>query len=815
MSYSSVSSAHEPETIIEKLSNEICEAVDSTVKGISNRDEAQARCFLGKSDLDQILDRRSLARLFKCLLTEIESALPQGYSNDGSESERSVITNIDDTVNHCIEQTIGDPSRTALLALLLYQDREELLFMFMHWLKPSDPILPSDNSMPLTSEVLCQYSVPRKYHRAIVRDQALFRPVTIRMSQSHEFQTIDRLPFVGAQTNPKSGSSGIVLTTAIARCHWEIESDGRFVVGNPERSMVVALKTFKDIPTVRNMEEATEEFQIERGILQKLRNSNIKHNMIMLDWGSISINDEAGKPISHSLIFELATFSLADFLKDERRARTYTTKSLLLARLIDIVEALACLHDNLKTMHLDIKPDNILVFEKGTSHSDNQNQDQHELIWKLSDFGLARKMGASQRSGHNRIDLSDQPSRSSATLATRPAGIFQAPEIQERNSSQAGRGSDVWSIGCVALMVLAFVCNGPTEVSKLTSRLPVDFMQGGGCQSLFYVRSDSHPWYNGDVQHYSYQYMENFNPDIGYIPTTQPQLQAAINPQVITWSNVLFDSYQRQPEQHLIQQWFEIVFRSVLLIDHRKRTKAKKLRDKLSHVQRQWRSYEADPSNATEFQSTSNFQSTNSPRVQRRGLAHQDDTHHPTLHPGIAPEERVQDSSPTRNDYVGELPDQTISRVPHRIISHESREVRPDKPLGSAIKDNDAVTVRIELDRDPGQLSHPCAGPNIYPIHWAISNKAYSALDVLLERSDKSITGIVCRGRTALQLACTSSGDTKALKCIRQHQKNFEITKQDYVECRKQLGSEPQKVLDNIYKTREPQAEKKSSFFRR
>ncbi|OAL48074.1 kinase-like protein, partial [Pyrenochaeta sp. DS3sAY3a] len=493
-SHSSVSSVVEFESFTETLLKQIRDAVDSTVKDVP-LEEGLARCFLARSDLDSILHSRPLEQLFRDIRTKRTPATPRRHIQDASEGERGGDINIDATIDRYIAMTTGIHSRTALLAMLIYQDREELLTLFLEWLDDyADAKGPSDDSIPFTIADLLQYRVPKKLCRSIIQNQAIFRPITIRQSQHRDFQTTDRLPFVGARTDIKNGSSGTVFHTTIAPRHWEIKSGDSYVSGNPTQPMVIALKTFREIPGFRDMQETTYDFEIERDILKELRSSNVTHNMIMLDWGSFTVIDDHGHPTSHSLIFELATFSLADFLRDDRRAKLYKTKSLLLKKLVDVVEALACLHDTFKTMHLDIKPDNILVFEKGSSHSDIHNEDQGGLIWKLSDFGLARKFGTNQRSGHNTVDSGDQPSRSSATLATRPAGVYQAPEIQERNSSQAGRGSDVWSIGCVALMIMAFVCGDPSEVFKLTNCLPVDFMGGGGCQNLFYVRNDSRPW---------------------------------------------------------------------------------------------------------------------------------------------------------------------------------------------------------------------------------------------------------------------------------------------------------------------------------
>ncbi|KAI0569598.1 SPS1 Serine/threonine protein kinase, partial [Pyrenophora tritici-repentis] len=252
--------------------------------------------------------------------------------------------------------------------------------------------------------------------------------------------------------------------------------------------------------------------------------------MVMLDLGSITIRDGEGIPVSHSIIFELATFSLGDFpemstsksswldsyrlqitdniearaqwhvpendfLKTEKAEKRRKT-SVLFAKLADLVKALEHLHRDLDLLHLDIKPDNILVFEGEPSNQDNEKEDEEKLLWKLSDFGLARKKRDKARVGlgGHYWHSSYQESRSSNISATRPAGVYQAPEVQQPGSSGVGKRSDVWSMGCVTLMVLAFATYSVPGVKELESQLFVKFKHWGGSQSLFYHRSDSYLW---------------------------------------------------------------------------------------------------------------------------------------------------------------------------------------------------------------------------------------------------------------------------------------------------------------------------------
>ena len=854
----------------EDLTTEIRRAVESTVVGITVSGERAARWFLGKADQERILNSSSLAQLYRELTTKypahLELSSGRSHLANGNEREgHDHNAHYDDVIDLCVEATI---TRKALLALFLYQDREPLLIAFLQWIlhvvsgvlsetfTSGDIDVPVDESMPFTEMSLERYGIAQKYHQEILHNQWIFEPVNIRKNQHRELSTNHRLPFIGAQVKSKAGSSGTVSEATIARMHWEIQDGPRIIIGNPDDNHVVAVKTFKEIPIVRDMKTTTEEFKIERGILQDLRRCNTKHDMIMLDWGSITVLDDVGNPLSHSLIFELATFSLQDFFESERRSDTYTKKSLLLARLVDLVDALAILHDSLGTLHLDIKPDNILVFERGSSRSDNQNGDPEKLVLKLSDFGLARKIGTRQRNGHNRIDSSYQPSRSSATSATRPAGTYQGPEIQQQDSSRAGRGSDVWSMGCVALMMLAFVTGGPGEVSKLTHRLPVDFLGRDGRQSLFYIRSDSHPWENGDVEHFRYQYMERFKPVIGQIRGTQPPLQAAVNPQVIMWSNVLYATYDGDDEQQFIHDWLEAIFCSTLLIDLKQRIKAAELHEKLRDIKHSWHMYEENPEAFSNHRVSSGprlalpkVKSAGSPNRTSQPLREPENqpqqalpvppitsqpptppesplpmptrSDNPQLDEGIAtivplgtpllsipgsappasgvgPGSLVPNMEPLQSRITSLVPNQASNAHPDA-----SRSPAPSNPFTSslctAIKANDENAVRRELGDGNKRLKEPCPGTGTYPIHCALKYRAYNALAVLLEKADPDIMDLECGGRTALEMACEDGGRAEAFRCFQRYITCLNFPEDVYKEYKDELGTDARKAFMELY----------------
>jgi serine/threonine protein kinase len=653
--------------------------------------------------------------------------------------------------------------------------------------------------------------------------------VTIQKLRHHEITTSERLPYIGRHEPIKSGSQGQVFKAEIAPCHWEIrenedQENSDFVPGNPNSTKVVALKVFKAAEPARNMLEATLDFDIELIILRELRTYQTMHKMIMLHLGSITELDGAGHSIKHSLIFELASFSLGDLLSISNRAQKDIMPSGLLISLVDIVEALECLHDKLETLHLDIKPDNILIFE---NHSGSDKQ--YELVWKLSDFGLARKKEAKQRAASKQN--STATSRASTLPATRPAGLYQAPEIQKQETSQAGRGSDVWSMGCVTLMVLAFIYGGPVEVNDLERSLMVKFMDLGGREPLFYIRSDSYSWQHR-TSHICH-YLQNQDLDVGLIPRTAGPLRAALHPGLIDWSNILVeDSYAFRKEQKFVIYILRVIVGSVLLIDRSKRMGASDLRGKLAYIQREWEKYDLAPDNYVHPDALAELSFTRSRRSRgfETSPSGQSDESSPVRVPQVPTvlPTAITDSRATFRDLVEvtlhpipsieySVPDvpsqvhepvQAQTGTPASLVEREAPEdqrgltpelnPRIQEELCSAIEQNDATSVRFQLDQYPEMLGQLLPGAKRYSIHWALFNNAYQALDVLLEKASLEITNLPYNGRTALDLAL-DSGRPAALECIREHRDKFEFPLPLYEKRKKKLGREAKAIAKDLF----------------
>ncbi|KAJ4364795.1 hypothetical protein N0V95_000639 [Ascochyta clinopodiicola] len=449
------------EHISNKISDGIKKAIESTTAGIPGS-LVQIVRILPKGELETILRLQILRSYLRELFDDI---VEEGNLIGGGHEP----TGLDERIDNALTLITGDttrgiPPRRALLALFLYQRRTGLLAIFKSWLLSQRNDFPSDNDLPFSQQSLKEAGIPDRYHDYFNDYQSIFTPVVLRKGQNQTFTSKDRLPYIGAHLAKQEGSSGIVYTRKVAPRHWEVQlPNGGYIPAETVSPTIIALKVFNG---GQLGQEARADFEIERRILEDLRNSNFTHKMVLLDWGSIAIQDEQEPPIARSLIFECATYSLEEFLMGEKGLETSWTASLLLTKLADIVQACQSLHDNFDTLHLDIKPDNILVFKKAS-------KDDPNFEWKISGFGLARKRTAEPRAGHL-LDLNRSTSKSASLLATRDAGRYQAPEVQQRNASKAGQKSDVWSMGCVALMVLGFANNGPISVTGLTNVLQVE-----------------------------------------------------------------------------------------------------------------------------------------------------------------------------------------------------------------------------------------------------------------------------------------------------------------------------------------------------
>ncbi|CAI9637744.1 hypothetical protein GT037_008730 [Alternaria burnsii] len=737
---SSTSSSQPRDTQQQHLSGRISASIKSTIVGVPDS-ETQICRFLPKGDLTTILSEQALRTYLKELLSE----------------------STDEVVENALHRIIGDPecnepSRRALLALFLYHQRSGLLHHFKDWLLAPQHDFPSDEWLPFDQDRLDRTTLPPRCHEYIKDYQYIFIPSTIREDMHQTFHSKERLPYIGPPLASIDGSSGTVFTRKVAPGHWEEKrKNGSYAPADTTKPTVLAFKVFSGGHTGQ---EAETNFEIERNMLEDLRNGNYKHKMILLDSGSFVIRDET-RIIQHCLIFERATCTLEEFLTDEKRGLKSWTSSLLLTNLVGLVQALACLHDNLDTLHLDIKPDNILVFDRPPIQLEDGTLQEAKFEWKISDFGLARKRHAKERTGPL-YDRNRSASQSASLYATRPAGRFQAPEVQRRGSSKASRGSDVWSMGCVILMVLGFLVDTPSRVLRLLNSLQLEIVEGGVTDNLFYVTSDTYEWRSVMIKElYRFDYLDEPDPVIGIIPEAR-QMEAAVHPEVVKWSNQLFRWCNDKPEQPILKDALGIVFLRVLLIEKSQRIGAFYLSKRLADVRDRWKEIEAPSEPQNEH-----------PEPRSLHSLEPDDDNGVTTPPHGSDN---QGGSPVPSPIVEE---------PQPVALDHSRLCSAITQTGSASPKGFRQVIKEELIRDISQVREPCPllSCQSHPINVAIRHKSYDALEELLIKANSGDLIIPCSGcgdRTPLEEACERPGDPKALKYFKLYKSEFGVTREFY-----------------------------------
>ena len=190
-------------------------------------------------------------------------------------------------------------------------------------------------------------------------------------------------------------------------------------------------------------------------IIQSVKgHRNIATTRASLEWGN-----------TYSLFFDLAERNLwQHFMEDKDPVETLEERQRIFSRICGLAGALAHLHEGLKLhptneplqcYHLDLKPQNILVFGTG----DDQ-------IWKISDFGMSQikqtqPVGSQHEPKHHLLDRIFQSTKpnddpSSGVDNSRYGGTYAAPEAKEK-SDTVTRKTDVWSLGCVITLVITYL----------------------------------------------------------------------------------------------------------------------------------------------------------------------------------------------------------------------------------------------------------------------------------------------------------------------------------------------------------------------
>jgi serine/threonine protein kinase len=226
---------------------------------------------------------------------------------------------------------------------------------------------------------------------------------------------------------------------------------------------------------IRGDARGTRSYQTERRNLDLFKKGVTDCDVILKNFASFVHGS------SLNIIYPLADLDLHTFLEGnytafQNRADAFKPRHML-GQIRSLASALQFLHAELyidgqmsECAHLDLKPDNILVFWR-----DDGGTDECAGQWKITDFGISvvrsREPGSGQterRTGQRLApgDIAREISSRERSLiqAPRGPGPWQPPEMQE---GRVTKSSDLWSFGCILATVLAFTLGGPEKVSEL------------------------------------------------------------------------------------------------------------------------------------------------------------------------------------------------------------------------------------------------------------------------------------------------------------------------------------------------------------
>lgn len=226
--------------------------------------------------------------------------------------------------------------------------------------------------------------------------------------------------------------------------------------------------------------------------LKTLHSSLSGHDRIVSYLAVITVGNE------FNILSPLANFDLEKFLYEDQAIFPNPTITTLLRESANVSGAIHFLHNNLQISgqslfccHMDLKPDNILVY------SDPQCPVGK---WKISDFGISalnedKSEHGSSRTSSGRLNVPGVKDlvRSITTVKVTPKrgpGIYQAPEAQA-SSGRIGRSSDIWSFGCILSEVLARGIGGTKLVNELAEQRGMNPDNAGKYKHDYFCRESS------------------------------------------------------------------------------------------------------------------------------------------------------------------------------------------------------------------------------------------------------------------------------------------------------------------------------------
>ncbi|KAG4422124.1 hypothetical protein IFR04_004751 [Cadophora malorum] len=180
--------------------------------------------------------------------------------------------------------------------------------------------------------------------------------------------------------------------------------------------------------------------------------------------------------------------------------------------------------------HGDIKPENVLWFEKDQEHDPNG-------VLQIADFGLGRFHGRDSRSGLNPDTIQSSPT-------------YEPPECQLRQP--VSRAYDIWSLGCLYLEFVTWLLRGSQDIEGFSEYRGREATATGiNDDNFFTIVND------GYASH------------------------AIVREEVVAWKNQLH-AHERCSD--LIHELLEVIMKDLLVTDTKKRCQAGWLFQQLNSI---------------------------------------------------------------------------------------------------------------------------------------------------------------------------------------------------------------------------------------
>lgn len=423
----------------------LCKEIFGQISQRIERKEDERLRFAPKGTAEVVLDQDNLKLLYQCLVSSISLVGDNALTED------------------IFVQRVEQRKLQRFLAILIFASCSiDALITFTTRLITSDAWLVRRNEdrlvfpLPADLERLESLFKDNVHAYKFYTTQACFCTVVLRRREEVliEHPERHRLPFLQEQPLAE-GSFGKVFKVRVAKGHFvDHRTSTPFKVNTVP--MDIARKDYVITPEFR--------VQREREIMETILSSSSQSDNILESFGGLEIS-----PMTYCLFMPLAICDLRAYMMENHATAPNTDEAK--ANYIRCAQGLAgglnFLHQGIETpeldklvcYHMDLKPDNILLF-----------QEKDRWIWKLSDFGMSCVKKRRRVDQHSEAERNfnrwfvrrRKPEREPSvdpTRNNRGEGTYLAPESMSQNAKMTA-SSDVWSLGCVISVLFAYLDGG-------------------------------------------------------------------------------------------------------------------------------------------------------------------------------------------------------------------------------------------------------------------------------------------------------------------------------------------------------------------